>query len=350
MVESPVSAKEKLALPIGQAPAIEKFYQNGGESDLAVFRKVRNRVYWVNDDIYFPLKLVKGQSTPLGVFADEMKENFDLNGWKPLTMELVGGHGRSAILGRFLFADRQGRVWRDIDLKGIGWVEGCSIRSPKRQRGMLTFCEAMADASISEQLLALGVRTYRTIGVVRIYQYNCTGFSSLRPTSELIDDAVVQIRAFRTRSRLSDLEYMSSNLPKLILEDAVSMVSVEMGEKLGYESYLQWFSKTYGESVGRMHRAGWHNPNLSDHNLTLDCTQVDWDMLQELVRNGDRKDDVQHALSNLYVLSIRFKQLGLAKLGQVAYARLFMEGYDSVFPVEARRAFFRDPDSIRIGL
>lgn len=36
--------------------------------------------------------------------------------------EVSGSHTRSGILGRVIFSDKEGRLYRDIDLKGIGYV------------------------------------------------------------------------------------------------------------------------------------------------------------------------------------------------------------------------------------
>ncbi len=133
--------------------------------------EVANRVTWVNPDFpELPFNLKEGEPTKLGMFLTpkpkEGEQTFDLK-----VQEL---HGRSGLLGRAIFRDKQGRLYRDVDLKGIGRVE---FKNSKPQvghvetgqhgiEGIFQKNEADRLSSITETFLKLGTRTERYLAII----------------------------------------------------------------------------------------------------------------------------------------------------------------------------------------
>lgn len=99
---------------------------------LLLFEKVKNKVAFVNKEVYTPLKLEEGKESPLGLFAKSAIPELFQRKPGEQRLETWPRHERSAILGRVIFKgthrDREDNLYddlyRDIDLKGIGYIEG----------------------------------------------------------------------------------------------------------------------------------------------------------------------------------------------------------------------------------
>lgn len=166
---------------------------------LLLFEKVKNKAVLVNKEVFLPLKLEEGKESHLGLFAkaalagrfDERlkrtivgrfadrvgllkeKEISDKNGEKRL--EGWPLHHRSALLGRAIFGDKQGRLYRDIDLKGSGFIWGKKIRMPGEDmfpipgyQGFLDKVVAFNDYQDSEKLLQNDIRTSRALAIIEL--------------------------------------------------------------------------------------------------------------------------------------------------------------------------------------
>ena len=102
-------------LPVGDGGKLERQTDRNKRERTLLFTPVKNRVIMVNPNIHAPLRLVQGEPSPLGLFA--IRENT----WPEeaeIALEIMPGHSRSALLTRALFSDNEGRIYRDIDLKG----------------------------------------------------------------------------------------------------------------------------------------------------------------------------------------------------------------------------------------
>ncbi|GEM_PF-2126747 len=267
--------------------------------------EVSNEVIWINPEIRAPFDMKEGESTKLGVFVSNVEQRRSIG--------TVERHGRTGIFGAVIFEDAQGRRYRDVDGKGLGnigydvsdsgnWLDAGTPRAKSfhdvallaqagpGEFGLMDRSVALKDASMAEEFLARGIRTYRVIGVTKLKELIVQTESGEEKIS--VDEAkqrgfvadnvepVVEVRAFGTRARLQDIE--NDNGADL-LTDAQKLVQKETGvspEKFTLKDYLEWFAKSLGESLGRMHKAGFTHGYLTRHNLTLDCRIIDLDSIE----------------------------------------------------------------------
>lgn len=302
-----------------------------GKAGLVRFVPVANEVLEVNRNIYYPLKLKKGKRTPLGVFAHSaLDKKIVQTPSHALLFKCWPDHKRSALLGRMRFADKQGRLYRDIDIKGCGYLEadqprtrgpigvrpaGLMLDSNHSNRGGLLEKDiALYDFEISEQLLKWGIRTSRTLAVVSLKEI--VGFGKtipIRRYGKVYPDRrlpanfqpVVEVRAFGTRARIEDLDAGKPEFSRLILNDAKSMVAQEIPQKIRLtdNQYLEWFSKTLGENLGKLHKMGWTHNFLYPHNVTLDCRIVDLDSVEKHPDSIQFRSDYKRAAETLNTFS-----------------------------------------------
>jgi len=353
----------KQELPTGKAKELSEFTQENWREHLLLFSQVKNKVIEVNPDVYTPLKLEEGKSSPLGLFAEaafQEKPPQELPEGKQV-LEFWPQHRRSALLGRVLFADREGRIYRDIDLKGVGYftsgieIEGgkqkeiTKIRKPGEKLstggrfGLLDADIAAFDRQMSEEFLSAGIRTHRVLAIIELEEIILNGKKlSVEEArkANIIDEElnpVVEVRAFGIKTRVDDFTFgkKTSDLP--LIEDAKKLLSQELGRKetLSNEEYAEWFTKTLGKNAGLMHKNGWgHNYSFS-HNITLDCRIVDLDSVSELTEDNQREDlrDIKSTVATLmYWLSLNKREED--------YFNLFMKSYNAVFPQNAREHYF----------
>lgn len=283
------------SLGVGSGPELEqKSLQN--PSRRLVFLPVENRLIELNEEILFPFDLTVGESTPFGLYAFCRAEDIGdvYSGLlKRTEMETLSQHNRTALFGRILFSDKAGRVYRDIDLKGVGMFgknlnhSNQTLHLPGGATGsgdVLGFAEKdwiLHDYQVSEELLGLGVRTHRVVGIVEIDEYisdgqkkKLKGILKKRPEGMSRDyKPVIEIRAFGTRARIANAS--SDEL----VDDAKKIVSAELGRNtvMTDEEYIRWFAKNLGRSLGIMHANDWAHGFPTDHNITLDCRLTDFD-------------------------------------------------------------------------
>lgn len=276
-----MSEKEK-QIPIG-------YPEKAKSPEVLPVVEVANKVIWVNPDFpEMPFDLKKGKSTNLGLFLtpESKGENFSL--------EVDWRHGRSALLGRVIFKDKQGNFYRDVDLKGIGpiisWqppkVEVGEIyqKNSEEFRGIFNKEDALEVKEISEKFIKAGIRTERFLAIIELdilkEIFDEKGNKLLieaKQGSELFEVApVIAVRAFGTKNRI--FEARDGGLSKL--EDAKKMVSQEIGinnKDFSFDDYLEWFAETLGKNIGLMHNNYWAHTCLTIHNITLDCRIIDLD-------------------------------------------------------------------------
>ena len=293
----------------------------------ALFDKVDNKVIFTNDDVLFPLKMKEGEPSPLGIFAekvlsDRLKRAEQLSPEeKEKIVEVCEGHKRSALLARAIFRDKEDRLYRDIDVKGIGMIEwqwpegkGLGVEISSRlgepsgggRGGLLDENLAFYDMQMSEEFYKAGIRTSRVLGIIRLNELIKDGKRiSLEEARKggIIDkefSPVISVRAFGTKARVDELINMPSGDIEgrsLLLKDAQELVEQELGKKFSStEEYLEWFAKTLGKNVGLCHKNHWAHGYLSGHNITLDCRIVDLDGVTKSRDFDDFKEDIADAL------------------------------------------------------
>lgn len=354
-----VSIETKSKTPVGMGKEINKFVNTGRNKNYLVrFHPVDNTVIEVNPDIHSPFKLTVGEPTPLGVFASGFKEGRDKKGkWvKMPVFECWTPHRRSALLGRVIFADRQGRMYRDLDIKGVGYIDvspysGPNIKWPGGKvetgglHGLLGEESARFDLQMSEEFSNAGIRTYRTVAIVELKEIVIGGkLISVKEAyerglvTELTEDfhPVAQIRAYGTRARIDDAQHTDPAFSQLLLGDAQNLVSQELGlANFTSGDYMEWFAKTLGENVGLMHKNGWSHNYLTGHNITLDCRIVDLDGVRKLSSKKEMYQDVNLAFNSLtlFVDSSGFFQSRY-------YTAICDTAYNSIFSPEERLEYF----------
>ncbi len=209
---------------------------------------------------------------------------------------------RHCVLSSDLFYDSKRNLYRDIDAKGVGYTRGfpmkfLSVRLPEMEgdielRGILHDDVAIEDREITEELEELGIRVARHVAQIELYDLvNQEGevvprnyFSEEIGVNLDMVRPTVAIRAMGTTSRIWDLRVNNNthnqNYIREIVDDAVSLVSAELGYELSPEEYVEWFVDTMGRQLGVIHR----NKMMTDftgqihggqHNLTLDCRLTD---------------------------------------------------------------------------
>lgn len=309
-------------LPIGEAKKLTEHAKEKPKERLVVFSQVDNKVIEVNPKINFPFKIDEGESTPLGIFA---KKPFAKK-LKPeeMALEFLPYHLRAALLGRVIFRDNNGKLYRDVDIKGGGFLgEGHRIPSHKgvvsqpagfkdprfgySVSGLLDKKSALLDYKNGEDLNKLGVRVARTIAIIELNEIIVNGEkisigeAKRRGIIKGNFTPVLQIRAFGTRARISDLLTDDdlekfSKLPgfktyeqtsRYLLEDAKKIVAQELGKKsMTDEEYLSWFTSTLGKNIALIHRQGWIHGSIDAQNITLDGRILDFDTLHSVPPDG----------------------------------------------------------------
>jgi hypothetical protein len=269
-------------------------------------RRIRNTTLWVNND--FPLfRLKVGEKAPIALFfAPETKEVSDEDREKSLIarLEVLPGHRRSGIIGRVYFQDEQGRLYRDIDIKGAGYIYPDPF--PEKMRfgsimitgagvsGLENREDAEKDRDFSEKFVNAGIRSTRVIAIIQPYE-----IIDIKGNTVSIDEAkkigiiperyepVLTVRAFGVKTRVN--EPMERSRKFFFLDDARKFVAFELNKNIdefSFKDYMEWFAETLGKNIGLMHSNGWAHGNLwtgyaNPSNVTLDCRIVDLDTVRD---------------------------------------------------------------------
>lgn len=354
-------------LPRGKGGELEQYASKHWRERLVQFSEVKNTVEWVNPDFpHLPFKLEEGKPTPLGMFAEmsfptEAHRRLKQEGMGKRLLEVAPEHRRTALMGRAIFQDAQGRLYRDVDIKGIGSLEfpsageGVHVTQPGSEldigrRGLLDSDLALYDRDMSEAFLRAGISTSRTLGIIKLEELIVDEKKITleeAKSSGLLDaefQPALEIRAFGTKTRIQDLE--SHQDPELLLNDARMLVSQMLGKKddaqLSYSEYFAWLAATLGRNVALMHKNGWHHDYLTPHNITLDARIVDLDSVSDLTKENARGTEYNAARGSLSMFCSQVAQLGRARFGKLSDIMLhtFEKNYDDVFPQEERNRYF----------
>lgn len=313
--------------------------------------RVKNEVLWVNSKVCAPFRLEKGKSAQLGIFLTN-----DAIEQETYPLEIISHHYRSAMVGQIIFEDKDGRLYRDVDLKGAGGVSlnrddasrfhvDSLIPQQYRFRGARDtpygICDleyAITDRKMSEFFVKKGLRTHRALAFIKLNEIVVEHGKKIS-----INDAyrlhyipkdiepIIEVRAFGTKARIANA-YESGRL-----RDAKTMVAQELGKNpkdFTNQEYLTWFAVTLGEQVAIIHSAGYWHKYLSDHNITLDCRIVDLDSVDNLPKAAsdmkrDAKVDLSNAKKSLTNLLYHFFDLEDFKRNELeeGFKKLFVQSY-----------------------
>jgi len=297
-------------MSIEKQEKIEDIHEHRSEGGSAEVLKlpaleVRNKVLWVNKDMELPFSIKKGESNKLGMFFTPVKKKS--NDAYPL--EVQPEHHRSGILGRVIFKDKQGNLYRDVDLKGVGYTYSGKVKQPlvdasdsyqsDRSWGILEKAYAENDIKKSEQFLKAGIRTYRPIALIKLEEIidqmgDIIPIKAAENRGMLVEDSepVVEVRAFGTRARIADLNTNDIDLRESMIRDAMNLVAKELSkdpDKFSKAEYMDWFIKNLATSLARMHYRNWIHGYLTTHNITLDARIIDLDSVETIQEIMDRK-------------------------------------------------------------
>jgi len=323
---------------------------------------VDNKVAWVNPHMKLPFKIEEGKPTDLiAFFTSRPKE-----GEKIRHLEVAGIHKRSGLVGRVVFQDTEGRLYRDIDQKGGGGTEHVlagvedgrfrkefSVRKFAGERkgdspyGLLAHVDHVTtDRDMAEVFLANDIRTYRVVAIVELEEIvigdgDKVSVEKAREEGLLQpkDKPLIEVRAFGTKARVREAHDL------LLLEDAISLVSQEVGRKLSPAEYMEWFSETLGTQIAKMHNLGYFHRSLNNLNVTLDCRIVDLGSVMDRRTAGDYGIEYESAVEAnyreakavldplypaiAYLMGRLSGQSGLPSETSKNYYRLFEDAYAS---------------------
>jgi len=356
-----MKSAEEPQLPIGTG---QEFWEERKKETLPA-QEIKNTATWVNPAFKdtAPFKLKEGEPTNLILFLTQPKESN--HGAQKAKRKLVIlpelERGRSGLLGQIIFSDQDGRLYRDLNIKGVGLFEkavenGGYTASPVRPTardneilGIFDYEDAVKDAAWAEELLKAGIRTYRIVAIVDLHEivYSRGEMVSVEEAKKmhiLYSDSrpVAEIRAFGTKERISHLAHPSSKRLKAALKDTKALVAQELGkDDLTFEDYAEWFAKTLGEQMARLRKAGLVHGNLFSQNITLDCRIVDLDTVKRIkeidfsekdphkneVQTYEREfDNTAEALATLLDFMRASDDIRLPR-DRVTYLRYFREAY-----------------------
>lgn len=294
------------------------FYETRKKETLSAV-DIKNRVLWISSGFEkMPIKVEGGKSSEAGLFLTPKPNKEDKKNIKVIIMpEKISG--RSLLLDSVFFKDKEGRLYRDIDAKGIG----CFLKTPsgkyvvgeikkrsldqKQAKGLLDYREAKEDQEYTEFFINKGIRTHRVLAILDLEELvDARGKKisiSEAKEKEMISEEmhpVISLRAFGTKERL---EYININdkLNKhrsiLALQDAVSLVAIEENKKpedFSLKDYILWFAKTLGGQVAKIRKLGAYHGHLHQQNITLDCHITDFegvlsvDKIPSTITHNDR--------------------------------------------------------------
>ena len=275
-------------IPVGTAPPYETLP--------AV--KVKNEVVYVRKGVNLPFRVEMGKSCDLGLFLTQNPDSSE----QTFPMGVMAQHERSGLVGRVVFSDTDGRLWRDINLKGVGGsqvrqngkrVDTADVRgvTGDAPHGLCDWGYAETDREKSEYFLKRGMRTHLVPFIIKLKEIILTGgekvsIAEARRRGILAKDVipVIEARAFRTQARIINAG------DKALLDDAIQLVAEELGippEKFPPEAYLEWFAKDFGKQLAILHNSEHNHRYLTTHNVTLACEITDLDSVGRIPR-GDR--------------------------------------------------------------
>lgn len=291
--------------------------------------EVANHVLWVNPEINLPFSISVDQPSELGVFVI----NYGSGIKSRLSLGFENINHRAGFLGEIVITDSRGNLYRDFDLKGVGYVTNPAgkdilrvyqtrLRGKDDTWGTWRNDKAEREREITEFLVKRGVRTYRIAAILELEEIAL-------PRGEIIsveeakrrgvinqnETPAIGLRVYRNRDRIRHQETNSET----IFHRAKTIMEQELKHKLSWEEYLFWFAQTLGENLGKIQESHWHGW-VSTHNITLACEIIDFGFgegskklsdlpYSEAQQNSER--DVTQARDTLNILFLQLIKTGL---------------------------------------
>ncbi len=293
--------------------------------------KVKNTVRWVNEDFTTPYKLKVGEQCELALFLTPKSDEHDF------LLEIMPKHNRSALLGRLLFSDKDGNKYREIDLKGVGYIEPHSIYREKRNQtrvgkiekrvnlavgvegsmGLTSIQDAEKNQERAELFFKNNIRAIRTIAIIELQEIVDENGEkiSIKQAEKLgiIPEnfiPCIEARAMVTKARIDDLD---NDNWEILLQDAIKLFAQETQQKpenINKQEYIKWFAKTLGAQVARIHQLGFSHQYLTPHNITLDCRILDFDSVQQFTGLSEKEQNLmKYKLRKMMALGLRKEEL-----------------------------------------
>jgi len=303
---------------------------------------VRNTVLWQNPDIFAPFDLSIGKTCNLGVFlVRPQSDNIDR-----LKLEVDPIHHRCGLLGRVKIGDTQGNIYRDIDLKGVGYVAlarntdktlvfDIRKRGEEDTWGTWRDDKALRERDITEFLARRGVRTNRMIAIIELEELALSNGELLtikeakkRGLLRATEKPVIGVRAFRMRDRVRHQEKQDPT----VFFAAKEVVEEENGLKLRWDEYIFWIAMTLGKNLGLIHKSGYWHGIPSPHNITLAGEIVDFGFGEGSKRLEDlpfsraqqcKQLDISQTRDTVTQLMLRLADLDLVSLCNATLLQTF---------------------------
>jgi hypothetical protein len=341
----------KSSYPIDRRKILEK------NKEVLSAVEVKNHVVYVNPDIDSPFDLQQGKSTRLGIFLSSEQHDGD----KARAVEVEVEHGRSALLIRAIFGEKKKgegprQMFRDVDIKGGGWVIYRSIHgeivpqvgeimlegNDKGTKGILNMSEARQNAHMSEMFQKLGIRTNRTVAIIAleelVYKGEKISIEEARSKGLIAESMqpVLEVRAFGTHARLIDATSLrSSDIKKTAyVEDARLLVAQELGEdpaQFDMLRYAEWLAQTVGKNIGLMHKNRHVHKMLGlGHNITLDGCVVDFAAVEKIGNEEKYKLEEDYVQGKEALEKLFRSIVGLPETPRLLDA--YANSYDNVCP------------------
>lgn len=390
----------KKQLPKGEAESLKEQAIEKWKERLLLFAPVANTVTVVNPDLSLPFSIEIGKSASIGIFAESaLNENpIDIPPGKRVLQRLPH-HMRSALFLSEPFSDKDGGWYRDIDIKGVGylglptqlgesWIAIVSRPGQRKDKpdedgryeryGLLDKPTAYYDYEWEKKFTKAGVRTVKTVAITDLHEL-IVGRKKISLDEAIkngtIDpdfNPVIQARAFGTLARVRDLqdfhrlEWVEELAKKhkeeigisndmtnyqatsdMLLRDAKKLVAHELGkETISDKEYLEWFARTLGENVAIIHKNGWQHNYLHDQNITLDCRIADFDgsgVITAFDSSGHSyRREMELANSTITELFEKVKSQIKEEHFDVYRSfllRCFQQAYDAVFSIKKQKKY-----------
>jgi hypothetical protein len=231
-----------------------------------------------------------------------------------IEVTIMPHHGRDMDMWYVYREDEQGNIYMSVDIKGGGYAKageipgsvGVSVpgKEYSGRAGLVDERAALVEKEAAEFFLKNGIRTEAVDFLIRLKEIVVQDPKSRKLRKLSIKEArkegyvpesnskgeqfnpVLMVRALGVNYRVFDLQqagpeefrnmlketfkYLNFSL-KLKGKDKFSMETT--GENL--VKYLEWYGRTMGENVARMHNLGAAHNMLQQKNLTLDARIVD---------------------------------------------------------------------------
>lgn len=280
-------------------------------------RFVQSSITWQNDNPSFThiIQEIASQPQP-GIFLTP-EEPGDIRvgvRWKL---------NRHAIRSSEVFRDKHGMVYRDVDVKGSGFVGGIPmgvlpVQLPRSESDMEIRGLLHQDVADNERLLyddlsrIQGLRLGHVVAQVELYELiNRNG--ELTPRGDFSSELYLNVervkpsqitRVMGVASRVNTLPFSERNpsyirFGKEVLDDAISLVELELGTRLSPQDYTAWFIDTLATQLAIFHKndcsPDWRFQNhAGTHNVTLDCRCVDLSRCEtpgSLARHAEKAEE-----------------------------------------------------------